>query len=586
MKLNPQQLVATRADGNTLVSACAGSGKTRTLVAKLLRCTEEFRDSNRRIACITYTNAAVHEIENRFRQYSQSTIGHRVEVSTIHSFCLNAVISNFYWRVAPFRQGYEILPTESDAFASIAESIVRKHGLSVKESIEALQNATRQADGSPVSRPELPDQVMIEFWAELERRGLLDYQSILYWTLRILAENPSILDGVASRYAWILIDEFQDTTDLQVDILRLIASRERTRFFMVGDERQSIFGFTGARPHLMQQFTSELSDPSSLPLSGNYRSSELIIECAEALLPTTSPMTAEGTNAGVGIRPQIIAANSAFEAITDRFIPHVESLGISLGSCAVLAPWWIKLFHLGRALRSYGIPVVGPGARPYKRSTHLIAPLAEEVAAYVAGPEGWRVRRLERVLTYLIEQAGGEVSSDLYGYRLRVVLFRILNAAAESAERSGSAADYLQALADFTGASLEACGAVSHEGAQRISNSSTTMMDDIVARGNDPTAMSVDDLGVFARSDQSMSLSTVHGSKGLEFDAVAIVDVHDGRFPHFAAASQDQIDESRRLLYVGATRARKLLYFVSDSENRRNRPSPFLADITHTCDST
>ncbi len=355
MFLTPDQRSAvSRDDRNSLLVACPGSGKTRTIVAKLLRCTEEVRGTSRRIACITFTNTAVYEIEQRLRMYGRSGDDIYFDVSTIHAFCLNQVLRHFYWRLPNYRDGFAVAPPESDEFEAAVRQIADAHGVQeFAKAREGFELLSREPDGTPIlpSGSIITQEMAHEFWHRLAEQNLMDFSSIVFLTYVLLTERPSLVHALACRFAWILVDEVQDTSALQVEILRLIAARNRTRFFLVGDPFQSIFGFAGARPDLMEAFAYEIDAEREPSLTGNFRSSQAIVEHAETLCSRTPRMEAVGEYAPFGFTPQHVHVATAFEAITDYFLPALDELGIRYGDAAILAPWWIKLLHLGRSLR-------------------------------------------------------------------------------------------------------------------------------------------------------------------------------------------------------------------------------------------
>ena len=381
MKLTNSQSDAVKHDDNTIVVACPGSGKTRCLVAKMLHSINEVRGSARKIACITYTNAAVHEIETRLRTYGSSGDEDYCEISTIHAFCLNNILRFFHWRLDEYKDGFKVIPPDCEIYQAIAQEVCSKFGL-VSKAKELFELLNREPDGTPICSQPLSHDSALEFWKLLENEKYIDFPNIVYLSLKLLNSHPSISRALSSKYAWILVDEFQDTSALQVEILKCIAEEGKTKFFLVGDPYQSIYGFAGARPDLMDEFAKHIKAKSDFSLLGNFRSSSFVIDHAEKLFPRNPPMYTSGSNKNITEKPVYVHTSSAFNAITDYFLPALNDMGIGYGESAILAPWWIKLLHIGRSLREYGIPIVGPGARPYKRS-HLFARLAEQVCYYI-----------------------------------------------------------------------------------------------------------------------------------------------------------------------------------------------------------
>ena len=427
MKLTEQQRTAIRTPGNALVVACPGSGKTRTIIAKLLGCLEDVRNTSRRVACITYTRAAVDEIESRIGTFGGNDDEMYCEISTIHSFCLTNVLRHFHWRISEYRNGFFVLPPDSEEYQELVTEVVKRHALG-KRAREQFELLSRDSDGEPIVRDPGTKEAVRDFWECLSARGAIDFGNIVYQSYRILKENPHIARGLACRYRWILVDEFQDTSELQVEILRLLASVGISNFFLVGDPHQSIFGFSGARPDLMEVFADEIGAEKNLPLLGNFRCSQGIVVSAEALLPRNPPMEAVGPYAEAGETPIHIHADTCIAGLTDHYLPAIDALGIEYGSSAILAPWWIKLLHLGRLLREYGVPIVGPGARPYKRS-RLLATLAEQAGAYAESGNPQYVEPAERALFFLIQNAGGTLGMRVFTFEGRRVVCRILRCA-------------------------------------------------------------------------------------------------------------------------------------------------------------
>ncbi len=574
MKLTEAQRNAVKHDGHIFITACPGSGKTRTLIAKLLRCIDEVRNTPRRIACITYTNAGVYEIDKRLRAYGKTGDDDYCEISTIHAFCLNNILQYFYWRLPAYASGFTVLPSDSDRYREIVAEVCNDFGLGVKDH-EGFELLNRQPDGTPFASGRLTPEIALEFWKRLEQEGFIDFPNIIYYSYRLMVDCPAITLTLACRFAWFLVDEFQDTSALQVEILRLISSCSRSKFFLVGDPYQSIYGFAGANPDLMEEFVNEICAERDFRLLKNFRSSEHVIAHAERLCPRNPAMTAGGDAAKFTEEPQYIHAETALEAITDHFIPVIDELGINYGEAAILAPWWIKLLNIGRQLRDYGIPIIGPGARPYKRS-HLFALLAEQICAYIEHPHTDVIPQIERELFMLLNNVTGSLNFRVYTYAGRVTVYRLIRKGNDLRRQYMNGVEWLQQAVQEFSAILCADEFLSNSRVHLLSESVEDMINDMVKNRVDIANLTVTDLGLFASTINSMKLRTIHRAKGLEFDAVAIIDLHDGRIPDFRARTKEQFAESKRQLYVAMTRARRVLMYITDNENPRNVPSPYL----------
>ena len=434
-------------------------------------------------------------------------------------------------------------------------------------------------DGLPVGhaleRGALTSEMARDYWRRIRAAGFIDFASIIYYSYLLLKKRSEILSYISAKCAWMLVDEFQDTTDLQVEILSLIAGVGRTRFLLVGDPCQSIFRFAGARPDLAEEFAARIGARTDMTLSGNFRSSSSIIAHANLLYPRKPAMKPVGCAKRYANVPVWQNGNTPFEVITDYFLPALEGLGIPVGNAAILAPTWYSLFPLGRRLREYGVSIVGPGARPYRRSRPF-APLAEQVCGYLIEPDPGAIVAIERTLFNTVLNATGRTCFDLFSYRGRIIVFRLLNGARQLHDVHMGGIAWLEAAAqhfseilideEYFGPSENSLFAMSVE----------EMKVDMRNSGVDLPNLTIADLGIFASPEAALKLSTLHNAKGREYQAVALIDLHEGRIPFYQATTNEEIAEAKRLFYVGVTRAKQFLLYVTDNSNRRNTPTRFL----------
>ena len=266
---------------------------------------------------------------------------------------------------------------------------------------------------------------------------------------------------------------------------------------------------------------------------------------------------------------------TAFEVITDFFLPALEGLDIPVGDAAILARTWFPLFPLGRRLREYGVSIVGPGARPYRRS-RLFAPLAEQVCAYLTEPDPEAIVGIERTLFNTVLNATGRARFDLFSYRGRVVVFRLLDSARQLHDVHMGGIAWLEAAACAFSEILINEEYLSPSEIDLFAMSVEEMKADIRNNKVDLANLTVGDLGIYASPDAALKLSTLHNAKGREYRAVAMIDLHEGRLPIFFATTAEEIEGEKRLFYVGVTRAKQFLLYVTDNSDYRNTPSRFL----------
>ncbi|WFP74650.1 ATP-dependent helicase [Mesorhizobium sp. WSM4906] len=581
MSLTDEQRNAVLCDDDLMLTACPGSGKTRVIISKLSRVIEEVRDTPRAVACITYTNAAVQEIETRLRHHIQPGDDTYYDICTIHSFCLNHIFRPFCHLINGYKQGFKVLTPESPEFEKHVKAVCaqsNRYNLTFKD-YEDFTQLRVSLEGKPVGagieRGALTPAVASAYWKRIRESGFVDFANIIYYSLLLLRRRPEILDYVSAKFAWILVDEFQDTTDLQVEILALIAETKRTRFLLVGDPFQSIFRFAGARPDLAEQFATRIKARTDKHLSGNFRCSPPIVRHGNLLFARTPTMMSVGKSKKYTQQPVWKHGASAFNVLTDYFLPAIEELGIPLGQSAILAPTWFSLFPLGRRLREYGVSIVGPGARPYRRNRQF-APLAEQTCGYLMEPRPEAIPSIERTLFNTLLDVTGHAFFDIYSYEGRTTVFQLLGHARELHQQQMGAIAWLEAAARTFAETLVEADYLTPASRDVFPLSVEEMKSDMRNNKVDLDNLTIEDLGVYASPEAALKLVTLHNSKGREYEAVAMIDLHEGRIPFYQAQSAEDLAEAKRLFYVGVTRAKRFLMYVTDSANSRNQVTRFL----------
>ncbi len=574
MRISTAQRAAVECNEHVCLVSCPGSGKTRTVVAKILWCLERVRDTSRRVGCITYTNAAVHEIESRLREFGTSSDDLYYEVCTIHSFCLNHILRPFHYLLPEFRDGFDVVAPDDERWRTLAQRLSQDFSLK-RRGVDALEQVRREQNGEIIVPDGFSTAAATEFVNTFDRNSWVSFEDMVYHSARLVAAHPYIPRGMASRFAWMLIDEFQDTSFAQIEIFKAIADFARTTFFLVGDPNQSIMSFAGGHPELMSQFADYVGARKDLSLRGNYRCSAPIITHAERLCPLHPPMEAVGEHQDFDVEPEHVHAQTITQGLFEHFLPMVDSLGIPLGEAAVLAPWWTTFLPVAKELRLRNVPVIGPGSRPYKRRRDF-AQFAEHACAYLEQQDATISHAAHRAMFLMLLNINGSPDWRVYSYEGKKTLFRLLGQAKTIRRTHEVAAEWLVAAAErFTDVLLEdefLTPAVSGV----LVESAKTMIEDMIRNKADVANFSTSDLGMYAQPAQCLQLITLHSAKGREFDAVAVVDLHDDKVPHFSVTEEEEIAEARRLLYVAVTRARKLLMYFTDASHYRNSPSRFL----------
>lgn len=226
------------------------------------------------------------------------------------------------------------------------------------------------------------------------------------------------------------------------------------------------------------------------------------------------------------------------------------------------------------------MPIIGPGARPYRRST-AFARFAEVVGAYLAIEDVQIAVRVQRAFFFMLIELVGYVPEEASGIRGKHILVCLLQGLEKLRRSQPLAIPWLREASRLVARTLNEAIVLNSEQANLVVETGDAMVEQIL-RNRDTVASSltVTDLGLFARRSDSLRLLTIHGAKGREFDAVALIDLHDGRVPYYlATTTTEELAAERRKLYVACTRARKILMLFTDSSNWKNRPSRFLTEL-------
>ena len=634
--LNDEQRAAVTAEtGHALVLAGAGSGKTRVLAHRVawLVATGQARPSG--ILAVTFTNKAAREMRARIEAILERPIG-GMWVGTFHGIAHRFLRA--HREEAGFGESFQI--ADSDDQFRLVRRLMREMNLDEgswpPKQAQGFINGRKENGVRARHLPEPGDlwerrmsEVYRTYEAACAASGLVDFAELLLRAWEVLREQPDLLAEYQERFAHLLVDEFQDTNALQYAWISLLAG-DRGRLFMVGDDDQSIYGWRGARIENIQRFAREFRGVTTFKLEENYRSTEKILAAANAVIAHNAGRLGKNLRTSKsGGEP--ICTYSAYNDLDEaRFvvsrIEQARNEGWRLDDHAILYRTSAQSRVIEDALRAAGVDYrIHGGLRFYERAEikdavaylRLVASRDDDAGferAVNAPARGVGARSIAvlrehaRFRGFSLWEAASELANDgsLTGRPATGVrtFLGIVERLAESEE--GRPLDELVAMAVETSGLVEHYRQEKGERAEaRLENlneliTAARRFEDRLAREPDPEDEYADrPLAAFVRhtvleagegqTDEhadSVQLMTLHAAKGLEFPAVFLCGMEEGLFPHQRSLeSHAQLEEERRLCYVGMTRAKQRLHLTSAESRRLHRtesypsPSRFLREI-------
>jgi DNA helicase-2/ATP-dependent DNA helicase PcrA len=634
--LNPVQSDAvTHTEGPLLVVAGAGSGKTRVLTHRIAHLIRDRGVSPFAILAITFTNKAADEMKSRVAALV-GPVAEKMWVSTFHSACVRILRRDA--DLLGYPRQFTIYD-EADA-VRLTGYVIRDLGLdtkrfpprSVHAAISAAKNDGLHAEAYTQRAGNLFErkigQVFAEYQSRLHRAGSMDFDDLLTNALRLLREHPQTLQHYQERFQHILVDEYQDTNRVQNELVLLLAADHRN-IAVVGDQDQSIYAFRGADMRNIVEFEDAFPDTTVVLLEQNYRSTQTILDAANAVIAHNVSRKPKElwTDQGAGdpivryhaddevdeaqwITREMARLHDASDVqVPDRPLGSQHGGRLRWGDIAVFYRTNAQSRVLEEQLMRVGIPyrVLG-GTRFYDRKE-----VKDAVAYLRAVVNPVDEVSIKRVLNEPKRGVGAtsigrlDAWATAHGLPFLDALRRADDAGVSGKAARGIAA-FLQLLDDVADtvasgpgpllqALLERSGYLDALEAERTIESEGRLenLAELVGAAGEVASVEeflesislVSDVDDLDEADQSsVVLMTLHAAKGLEFPVVFIIGLEDGVFPHLRSLTEpDQLEEERRLAYVGITRARQRLYLTHAwsrtlfGGTQYNPPSRFLDEI-------
>lgn len=592
-KLNKEQQEAViTTEGPLLVIAGAGSGKTKVLTTRIAHLIKNIGVDPSNILAITFTNKAAKEMKERVVNLL-GPIAYQIQISTFHSFGLSVVRDNY--ELLGYKKEFTIL--DSDDSLLIVKRILKDMNLDSKiYNPRAIRNRISSAKNEMVLPEELErfsacdfDEKVVDVYRKyqekLESNNSLDFDDLLLRPIELFNNHPEVLNEYQERFKYILIDEYQDTNEVQYTLTKLL-SKKNKNICVVGDESQSIYAFRGSNYRNILNFEKDYKNAKIILLEQNYRSTKTILNAANDVIKNNKQRKEKNLWTDNEIGDKIIYHKSLDEKeessyVTGQINELIKS-GVSLNDIVVLYRTNAQSRNIEEAMLRESIPYKVIGSFYFynrKEIKDLIAYLKliynndddVSLTRIINSPKrGIGAKTLEQL----------NIKASVLGTSLYNVIdggkelkFKELIESLKQQSEVLSLTELVDVVLEKSGLKAELESEASLEAEARLENleefkSITKNFEErngIISLSDFLSEISlVADIEEHKDRDNVITLMTIHSAKGLEFKYVFVIGMEEGIFPHSRSLNNDdELEEERRLCYVAITRAKKKLWLVS-----------------------
>ncbi|MDD4251431.1 MAG: UvrD-helicase domain-containing protein [Candidatus ainarchaeum sp.] len=602
--LNEEQFIALKqTEGAVLVTAGAGSGKTRLLTHRIVFLMENLGVSPENLLAITFTNKASNEMKTRITQMTDS--GDRVWISTFHSMCVKILRAYINKLDARFNGNFSIY-SDSDS-EKVIKGLLAEQGISddkIKKSIMFHLSAMKN-NNIPLQKykqelaydkdADLIFKIMSGYQNNLIENNALDFDDLLVKTYELLVQCPDIKESYSRRFKYILVDEFQDTNLIQYDLIKLLSSVHKN-VFVVGDEDQCIYTWRGANFRNISNFKEDFENVKVFKLERNYRSTKTIINCANKLIKHNKSridktLWSDGEEGSPIERKEVYDEQGEADFVARTIHDLVEKSGYAYNDFAILLRLNALSFPFEEKLLAYNIPhKIFGGFKFYERVEIknvlaylklFINPKDEQAFLRIinfprrAIGDSSIAKIKETARTFGKSMLEVALSPEMYqipfSLSKKLVVFTEIYKKLYSDYELTPLNEFAKNVVDKFGIKF-AFNTEREEDFEKILNIDQLLhsIETYAIKNPDDTLNDylqsvslIADIDSLDSSD-NVIVATVHAVKGLEFRAVFLVGLEEKIFPISRAyGNSEDMEEERRLMYVGITRAKEKLFLTN-----------------------
>jgi len=604
-----QQQAVQHTEGPLLILAGAGSGKTKVLTVRIAHLLAQGVNPYE-ILAITFTNKAAKEMKSRVESLV-GDVANRIWLSTFHSFCakfLRFELDNFLGYNSNFTI-YDTSDSQAVIKAALKALNLDDKYYPVGAMIGAISDAKNKLLFASDFRKQARDfyqqkvaDVYEYYERELRKNNALDFDDLLLVAVKLLQSNEAVLDKYSKRFRYVMIDEYQDTNHAQYLLAKLLASHWKN-IAVVGDADQSIYAWRGADIQNILDFEKDYPNCTSIKLEQNYRSTKIILDAANAVIENNEgrPKKNLWTDKTEGAKIQHFTAQSEHEEaafIGDTIAKKHDIHGVPYGDMAILYRTNAQSRVLEEALIKRALPYTMVGGTKFydrKEIKDVLAylrvlynpfddlsllriinvPKRSIGATTVAKLQDYaRANGTSLFMTltqlHLVDTIKGKTKEKLEEFG--ILIFTLV---AEMEDKT--VLDILESILDRTGYLAQLEESTDPQDQARAENIGELLSVAKDFQDTNPTGTVedfleqvalVNDVDSFEQEESKVTLMTLHAAKGLEFPIVFLGGLEEGLFPHSRTLmNPEEIEEERRLAYVGITRAEKELY-ISNATTR------------------